>query len=145
MMLRRIFQSIHNRAQGQALVLFAAGLIAFLGLVGMSVDVGRFVWARTQIQAAVDASALAAAQSMPSTSDATTKANEYWVDNSGFIQSSGRNVQFNVTFPPGNKALHVAASAEVDTFFLKFVGLPTWNVQAEGDAASQVLDVSLVL
>ena len=144
-MLRRIFQSIHNRAQGQALVLFAAGLIAFLGLVGMSVDVGRFVWARTQIQAAVDASALAAAQSMPSTSDATTKANEYWVDNSGFIQSSGRNVQFDVTFLPGNKALHVAASAEVDTFFLKFVGLPTWNVQAEGDAASQVLDVSLVL
>ena len=67
-MLRRIFRSIHNRSQGQALVLFAAGLIAFLGLVGMSVDVGRFILARTQIQAAVDASALAAAQSMPSTS-----------------------------------------------------------------------------
>ena len=30
-MLRRIFRSIHNRSQGQALVLFAAGLIAFLG------------------------------------------------------------------------------------------------------------------
>ncbi|MBA4179148.1 MAG: hypothetical protein C0506_01030 [Anaerolinea sp.] len=144
-MLRRIFRSSHASAHGQALVLFAAGLIGFLGLVGMSVDVGRYVWARTQMQAAVDAAALAAAQSMPDTSMATSKAGEYWTDNSSFIQAAGENVAFSVTFPPGNKALRVEGQADIPTFFLRFVGIARWHVTAEGEAASQVLDIGLVL
>ena len=40
--------------RGQTLPLFAAGLIGLIGLVALSIDVGRLVWARTQMQAAVD-------------------------------------------------------------------------------------------
>src|SRR5690349_12321134 len=115
-MLRTLTQKV-RREDGQALVLFALALVCLLGFVGMSIDVGRFVWARTSIQAGVDASALAAAQSMPDTSNATTTANSYWVKNSSFIQSQGTNVSYAVTFPPGNKALHVAASADIPTWF----------------------------
>ena len=143
-MLRTLFSKLRPE-DGQALVLFAAGLVAFLGLVGMSIDVGRFVWARTSIQAGVDASALAAAQSMPDTSAATTKANEYWIKDSGFIQAQGTNVLYDVTFPPGNKALHVHAEADLSTWFLRIFGFDHWHVWADGDAASQVLDISLVL
>jgi hypothetical protein len=142
---RKLFAAIQNREDGQALVLFAAGLIAFLGLVGMSIDVGRLVWARTSIQAGVDASALAAAQSMPDVSDGVVKANEYWLSNSTFIRNQGTNVHFSVTFPPGNKALSVHADAQVDTWFLRLFGIDHWDVSADGDAASQVLDIAMVL
>lgn len=134
-----------KREQGQALVLFAGGLVIFLGFVAMSIDVGRFVWARTQMQAAVDAAALAAAQSMPDQADAAVKANDYWQDNSGFIRSQGSNVQFNVSYPPGNKRIMIRGDADIPTWFAKFFGISSWHVSAEGDAESQVLDIAVVL
>lgn len=130
---------------GQALVLFTLGLVVFLGLVAMSIDVGRYVWARTQMQAAVDSAALAAAQSMPVLADAEANANEYWLDNSGFIQSQGQNILFAVAYPPGNKAIRVSAEADVPTWFARLFGINEWHVSASGDAESQVLDISVVL
>lgn len=130
---------------GAALVIFAAAIIAFLGLVAMSIDVGRYVWARTQMQAAVDSAALAAAQSMPSETDAAAKATEYWMDNSNFIRSQGTNVQFAVTYPPGNKAISIRGDADIPTWFARIFGIDHWHVWAEGDAESQVLDISVVL
>ncbi len=144
-MLRALIWKIRNGEEGQALVLFALGLLVFLGFVAMSIDVGRFVWARTQMQAAVDAAALAAAQSMPSQTDASIKANDYWLDNSGFIQSQGTNVQFAVSYPPGNKRIAVHGEADIPTWFAKLFGVDHWHVSADGDAESQVLDISLVL
>jgi len=146
-MLRSLFRHRGSRReQGQALVLFAVGLVGFLGLVGLSVDVGRFLWARTNIQNAVDAAALAAAQSMPDKTGAETKANEYWAKNSGFIQSQGQNVNFTVTFPAGaNEGVQIQAKADVGTWFAKFVGLDHWSVSADASAASTYLDISMVL
>jgi Flp pilus assembly protein TadG len=143
--LKKLRTHVRGEEKGQALALFALGLVVMMGFVAMSVDVGRFVWARTSIQAGVDASALAAAQSMPDTSAATAKANEYWLKNRGFIQSQGSNIHFTVTFPPGNKALAIHADAEVSTWFARLLGVDHWNVSADGEAASQVLDIALVL
>ncbi len=146
-MLRSLFRHRDSRReQGQALVLFAFGLVVFLGLVGLSVDVGRFLWARTSIQNAVDAAALAAAQSMPDQANAEAKANEYWAKNSSFIRSQGSNVDFNVTFPvTANDGVQIHAQADIDTWFAKFVGLSHWSVSADAAAASTYLDISLVL
>ena len=134
-----------HRDEGQALALFAGGLVIFLGFVAMSIDVGRFVWARTQMQAAVDAAALAAAQSMPSTADATQQATDYWIDNSGFVRSQATAVQFSVTFPPGNKKVLVTGEASLPTWFARFVGFRRWTVAAEGEAEAQVVDAVVVL
>lgn len=146
-MLRSLFRhKSSRREQGQALVLFAFGLVGFLGLVGLSVDVGRFLWARTNIQNAVDAAALAAAQSMPDKTGAEANANDYWAKNSGFIQSQGTNVNFNVTFPAGaNEGVQIQASADIGTWFAKFVGFDHWSVSADASAASTYLDISMVL
>ncbi|GAB4337048.1 MAG: hypothetical protein Kow0010_25060 [Dehalococcoidia bacterium] len=134
-----------HRDEGQALALFAGGLVIFLGFVAMSIDVGRFVWARTQMQAAVDAAALAAAQSMPSTADATQQATDYWMDNSGFIRAQATDIQFSVTFPPGNKKVLVTGEASLPTWFARFLGFNRWNVTAEGEAEAQVVDAVVVL
>ncbi len=126
-------------------MLFVLGLIGFFGLLAMAIDVGRVVWARTQIQAAVDAAALAAAQSMPDQTGASQQAGIYWTDNSGFIRSQGQNVAMTVSFPGGNKAVAIHAEADLSTWFARFFGLDSWHVTADGQGESQVLDIALVL
>ena len=124
--------------QGQSLILFAFGLVGFIGLVAMSVDVGRVVWARTQMQSA--------AAGMPDTNQATTNANQEWTSNSGPIQSQGKNVLFAVTFPANtNRGVAIHVEADIDTWFARVVGLDHWHVTADAEAASQVLDISLVM
>ena len=140
-----LFHLLRKNEKGQALVLFAAALMLLIGFMAMSIDVGRYVWARTQMQAAVDAAALAAAQSMPHVQDAEDQAELYWLDNSGFLQSQGTNVTYGVSYPPGNKTVRVQASADIPTWFAKFFGVPKWTVSASGDAESQVLDIAVVL
>ncbi len=134
-----------TREDGQALALFALFLFIFLGFTALSIDVGRYVWARTQMQAAVDAAALAGAQSMPNTSDTLAKATQYWEDNNDFIQANGYNINFAVTYPPGNKTVRVTGDADVSTWFARLFGVDHWHVSAFGDAESQVLDIAVVL
>lgn len=144
-MLRPTSRIFPRSERGQVLPLFALMIMLLIGFMAMSIDVGRYVWARTSMQAGVDAAALAAAQSMPDQVAATNKANEYWLDNSGFIQSNGYNVGFAVTYPVGNKAISIHGEADVSTWFAKFFGVDHWHVSADGDAASQVLDIAVVL
>jgi Flp pilus assembly protein TadG len=132
--------------QGQAVIIFAVALVIFLGFVGMSIDVGRYMWATSEMQNSVDAAALAGAQSMPNgTGPATTYATQYWDANKSEIVDAGENVTFAVTFPGGNRAVRVEATAEVPTYFLKFFGIDHWDVEAASKAESQVLDIALVL
>lgn len=145
-MFRRLLKRVHQGEGAQALPLFALGIVGIVGLLGLSVDIGRLVWARTSIQGAVDAAVLAAAQDMPTgTSAAQAAAEQYWLANSGSIRSQGENVTFTTTYPPGNRAVQMTARAEVPTWFARVVGLDHWDVSASGTAASQVLDISLVL
>ncbi|MFN0147610.1 MAG: vWA domain-containing protein [Dehalococcoidia bacterium] len=140
------YRLLHDHERGQALALFALGVMAFFGFAAMSIDVGRLLWARNNIQAAVDGAALAAAQSMQGgQTQATAKANEYWNYNNGFIVSQGQNVSLNVTFPPGNLAVKLQGNADIPTWFARIFGIDHWHVSASGTAASQVLDISLVL
>lgn len=143
-MLRSFIRKLTRKEAGQALPLFGLFVFVLFGFVAMSIDVGRYVWARTQMQAAVDSAALAAAQSMPNLSDANAKAEEYWLDNSGFIRGQGENVQFTVEYPEGNKAIRVSGSADIPTYFARLFGVDEWHVSASGDAESQVLDISVV-
>ena len=143
-MQRSLLRKLFSKEAGQALPLLGLFLMVLIGFVALSIDVGRYVWARTSMQAGVDAAALAAAQSMPSQTDAAAKATEYWLDNSGFIQAQGNDISFEVTYPAGNKAIAVRGEADIPTWFAKFFGVDEWNVWAEGEAESQVLDISIV-
>jgi|GEM_PF-1286268 len=144
-MLRSLLQRKSEEEAGQALPMFGLMFMILIGFVAMSIDVGRYVWARTAMQAGVDAAAVAAAQDMPNQTQAEATAAQYWVDNSGFIQSSGQNVTFTVSYPPGNKRIRVRGEADIPTWFAKFFGVDKWHVSAEGDAEAQVLDIAVVL
>lgn len=116
--------------RGQALVLFAAGLVAFLGLVGMSVDVGRVMFTRTDLQKIADSGALAGAQDLPlSVVAATTSANTYASSNGEATVA----VSFSTTDVPLD-TITVKATRHVPYNFLKFVGLDGTDVSARATA-----------
>jgi Flp pilus assembly protein TadG len=142
-----IWKRLNARSEeGQALLLFAVSAVILLGFVGFSVDVGRYMWAKGELQSAVDSAALAGAQSMPNGNDeAETQATAYWDKNKAAIIDQGSDVTVDVTFPGGNRAVKVEAAADVSTWFVRFFGVEEWHVEASAKAESQVVDLALVL
>ena len=125
-MLRRWFDPARRlqAADGQVLLLFAAGLVAFCGLVGMSVDVGHVVYTHTDLQKAADGAALAGAQDLNGTSAsvaaAEATADKYLVDN-GYASASCRP---NCASVDGTYTkITVSVAHTVDYYFLRAVGL----------------------
>ncbi|MBA4181894.1 MAG: hypothetical protein C0506_14990, partial [Anaerolinea sp.] len=136
-----MLRSIHERMnvargeRGQMLVMFAAGLAAFLGLVGMSVDIGRVVYTRTDLQKVADAAALAGSQDLPnSATAATASANAFVTANGG----SAATVTVSTT-GQANDTITVQASKAVSYQFLKFVGLSGATPTAQASVQVQVV------
>lgn len=105
--------------RGQVLLLFAAGLAGFMGLAGMSIDVGQLVYTRTDLQKIADAAALAGAQDLPgSTADATASADSF----AGKNGSATLAISFGTT-NVANDTITVKATRHVDFAFLRVIGL----------------------
>lgn len=112
----------HER--GQVLVLFAAGLVGFLGLVGMSVDIGHVAYTKANLQKAADAAALAGSQDLDGTSAtaaaAKASADTYLASN-GFASAACR--PNCATINGAYDTVTVSLGKQVDYTFLKVVGL----------------------
>jgi len=104
--------------RGSVLVMFALGMSGFLGLVGMSVDIGRLVYQRTDLQKVADAAALAAAQDLPDTDAATATVNSYVAKNGGATAT----IVFSNTYS-ANDTITVTATRDISYWFLRFVGM----------------------
>lgn len=113
---------------GQVLILFAAGLVAILGLVGMAIDVGQVVVTRTDLQKSADAGAFAAAQDLPSADDAQGTGTGYVLLNSA--EDTGAEVTVSSTHGT-NDTVTVRTERAVDYHFLRFVGLSGTTVSAQ--------------
>lgn len=116
------------REEGQVLALFAAGIVGFCGLVGMSIDIGKVVFTGTDLQKIADASALAAAQDLPSTATALTTANSFGAQNG--------SATLTTEFADSNMTVKVTAQRKVDYTFLRVVGLQGMTVKRSATAHS---------
>ncbi len=117
--------------KGQALILYAAGLAAFCGLVGMAVDVGQIVYTRTNMQKVADAAAMAGAQDLPSSSAATASANTYVTANGDSDTSA--TISVSQTYS-NNDTITVTATKHVEYTFLKVIGMSGREVSATAKA-----------
>ena len=66
-----------RREEGQVIVIMVLFLTVLCGFAGLVIDVGRIYVAQRQLQQAVDAAALAAAQDLPATATANTDVTAY--------------------------------------------------------------------
>lgn len=123
---RRFSASEH----GQALILFVGGLATLIALVGLSVDAGRLVLTRTDLQKAADAAVFAAAQELPNDDAAASVASTYVQENSpGAIA----DIVFAATYAQ-NDTITVTATRTVEYAFLKVLGMDSATVSAHATA-----------
>lgn len=122
------------REHGQALILFAAGLAGLCGLVGMGVDVGNVAYTKTDLQKVADAAVMAAAQDLPSATNATSSAQSYVTKNGGGTATV--SVTASVA-GGGNDTVQVTVTRRVNYTFLKVIGLSGANPSATAKAAAR--------
>jgi Flp pilus assembly protein TadG len=113
--------------RGQALVLFAFGLVAFCGLVALSIDAGQLVFTRTDLQKVADAAVFAGSQDLPNAGSAENVANQYVSYNAG--SSTTADVVIGHTYA-ANDTITVTTHRRVNYTFLRVLGVTGADVTA---------------
>ena len=160
--------------RGQVLAIVAILLVAFIGMLGLVIDVGHVYVEQRHLQTAVDASALAAAQDLPDGDQAETTADDYSGypgSKNGFFESD--LVVGNPTVTPkclsvatagvscavgtggcqgpiGCNAVQVTQTVDVKPWFMGVLGFGSQTISASATAtiaggASKPLDIELVI
>lgn len=112
---------------GQTLVLFAIGGTGFIALLSLAIDAGLVVYTRTDLQKSADAAAFAAAQDLPSTSQALATAMQYVDENSDPQTDAVVTFQSQGSEPD---TVTVQTSREVNFLFARLVGMNSATVNA---------------
>jgi Flp pilus assembly protein TadG len=160
----KTLRSLWREELGQGLVLGTLAMIVILGFAALVLDVGMFLHEKREIQKAVDAAALAAAQELPdSWTEAEADAQE-WLAKNDVDGTDGDSVDISFTCtseyeiacdPATNKwdTVIVHAEREVPLNFAPLLGLDSITVEATaagcrglcGASPSAALDVMMVL
>jgi hypothetical protein len=126
--------------RGQVIPLVIIALITLIGMCALVMDVGYAYYAKRQLQASVDAAALAGAQNLPDTSTATTIANRYVSLNTpANIQNATWSVTTRCSKAGGllcNPAntLQVKETAHLPTVFARLFGIKYFDLNATATA-----------
>jgi Flp pilus assembly protein TadG len=147
---------------GQVLVLAAVAMVMLLAVAGFALDIGHAYLVQRQLQAGVDAAALAGAQHLPVAAEVTQVANEYGPSTGSknatttvanattmvtmrCVQAAPGCQQANGTY----NAVRVEARAPVRTLFGRVIGINTISVRAVATACSpctaKPLDIVIAL
>lgn len=124
-----------GRERGQALVLFAGGLAAFLGLVGLSIDVGNIVFTRTDLQKMADAGAFAGSYELPIPGQAMSSARDY-IKNNGNTACGDECIEIGTTYT-ANDTITVTTKRQVPFRFLKVLGFSGTEVTARAKVVAR--------
>ena len=111
-----------SRERGQVLVMFAAGVPLFLGVMAVVIDIGSFWNSSIHVQLAAEAAALAGVPYMPG--DFTTAASTARAEaaKNGFSAAGGATVTPQVN-AESNRRLDVTISASSGTYFMRIFGM----------------------
>jgi hypothetical protein len=108
--------------QGASMVIVALSMAALLGVSALVIDIGALNIEKSRLQNALDAAALAGAQSLPDESAALTAAQTYFAGNG--CDSGGLSVSF-----PDSETIRCAGTASVQTAFAMVFGIDTASTQ----------------
>lgn len=126
--MRKFFDGGNER--GQTLALFAGVLILLFAAVGLVIDGGRLLAARSQAQSAADAGALAGAQLLPAPAATLATAHAYMMGNNP--TSVHEHVVTSERYT--NDTLTVIVHQGVDFTFLRLLGMSGETVSAEAQS-----------
>lgn len=146
---------VQDGQSGQVLPWVALGMVGFLGLAGLTIDVGNAYVAHDMLQASTNAAALAAAGATYNASGVTvaSQANLYGSGSGGSnvsaalgtVQTTPSAECLNILMPNGTgctasstpNAVKVTQTASVPTYFLRVLGINSIPMSATAQAAMQ--------
>lgn len=139
--------------QGNIAMIFAISLIPVLGFVGAAIDYSRAVQARTQMQAALDSTALMLSKDLSSgvitTSQINSKAQSYFsgLYTNKSTQSLSVSASYTAASNTSNATVQVTGSGSIPTDFMNIVGFPNlgFNANSTSTWGASLLRVALVL
>lgn len=120
-----------KREKGNVVVLFAVGLVAFLGLAAVVVDAGSLYAERLRLQTAADAAALASLGKLPGD---PAGARQLAIDNLAANKAEGA-----VSVEVGNRKVWVTTQSVKQLAFAKALGFNQATVQASARAEVKVI------
>lgn len=124
--------------RGQAAVVTVVFLVVLLGMASLVLDVGSWFREQRATQSAADASALAAAQSLPdSTFDAAVLADQYLTKNGG----GTADVDFS-SASVANDTVTVKVERAAPSVFARLFGIDSVTVNAKATAQAGGLDAA---
>ena len=125
-------------------MLVAVLIPVLLGAAGLALDMGNLYLAQTQLQAAVDAGALAGALELPYDPDLTKNIAKTAAINMVKTNYADAQVQ-SVTAGTDIRSLRVTATAEVKTLLMSILGITSNQVSATASAGFNNLEIVLVI
>lgn len=161
----RLVKSLQGEARGQALVLLAVSFFALLAFIGLVTDVGSIYISYTQLQRAVDAAAVAAANNIKypqATYDErktkiTESARELLDLNNitgvsdleaYLCDDAGAPASFQALCPssgqPARKLVYIQATQNVPIYFLQIFGVRSVPITASAVGETSAVDLVVV-
>ena len=161
----KLYRSTQTSESGQAIILIAFIFIGLVAVVGITVDLGRYLAAQTQFRRAADAAALAgSAQFRLSGSTLTQEAVYDRVNQAARAMLSAHNVPSDtlasgvyvdtcysstdlcsVAPEPPTKKVRVRVNGNLDLIFLSVIGWRTVPLDTEATSEAASVDVALVI
>ncbi len=146
---RSLLSSLVGDKRGNSMMLVAAALVPIAGVIGGGIDMGRGYLAKTKLQAACDAGALAGRRTMAGTpwgATPNTAAESYFNVNfvNGRYGTTGLTKAFNST---DGETVTGTASVNVPTSLMKIFGYSNIPVHVQCDAVMNLpnTDIMFVL
>lgn len=142
---RRYLLRQPKNERGQALVIVLLALTVLLGMSALAIDVGHAYFAQRSLQSSADAAALAGAQALPDTADATALAEDYSGEAGeknardnvpGVVSTISTECRTGAACNPVN-AVVVVQTAAVPTQFARIFGIDSFDVRARAVAMIQ--------
>ena len=132
--LRDIIRGFLGSESGHVAIIYGMFLVPLVSAVGMSIDYSSAVTAKTKIQSALDAAALAAGRTLQTTGS-TSEAESVAQSHFNSALSSGINAVLSVDSVDGNVGkVDLSATAQVPTKFMGVVGVNYVDVKATSQA-----------
>jgi hypothetical protein len=131
-----------NNQRGQSMAITVVFMVVLLGFAALVIDVGSWYRAHRSAQATADASALAGAQALPDTANASTLANQYAAKNGGSAGSQGGTPQ--ITFSQQGfetDTINVTVKRPSPGFFAKIFGSAFGTVTVRGTSTARAYNI----
>jgi Flp pilus assembly protein TadG len=142
------YRRFRSDRSGQVALTFALAAVPMLGLAGLTMDYGHASFVKTDMQAALDATALAMSQNAVSmtSSQLQTAAQNYF--NAQFQAPDAKNTSLAASYSTsGGSTIVLSATTTVPTYFMDVMGFKSQTVSASSTVkwGSTRLRVALVL